>query len=149
MAIVPLPGERGKQGDHGQEGQDGRGGQDGRDGRTGLTGPTGDKGEAGPPIFTRLQTLVLVAFVVGVGLLLAHRSEVNTNGIKQLVHERAQSEYAACVARNTNLVRLNTLYSGIVKIEKANPVAAPATIRQRVDLYRSAKLDVIDCGPKP
>lgn len=126
-------GERGKQGDHGQDGQDGK---------------------TGPALLTRYQTAVTIIFILFMFLLLAWRSEVNAGHIRDGVHQAERNRYDECLGRNANLVKLNALYSGLVKIERKNPfvnqsAAAAKTVQRRIDLYTSNKLTVVDCGERP
>lgn len=137
--------------------QRGERGQSGERGQLGERGPKGDHGQdgkTGPALLSRIETLVLLAFVVAVALLLAWRSQVNTNGIKDNARLIVQNQYDQCQARNANIAKLNNLYGGLVKIERHNPFvkqgpAAAATVQRRIELYTANKLLLIDCGVRP
>lgn len=134
-----MQGERGKQGDHGQ------------DGATGETGATGAKG---PPIFTKMQSLVMFLFLALCFTLLAVRSEANSRNIQANADRLDRAQYAQCLARNANIARANRLYAGLIQIEKHNPFAttsaeAKATVVARIKLYNDNMLVAVDCGAKP
>ncbi len=94
-------------------------------------------------------------FVVSAFLLLAWRSEINADNIKEnstVLLEREQ--FSQCQERNANTMRSNTLYEGLISIEKKNPFAeqsrqAAATIQRRIELYSDNMLVPVDCGGRP
>ncbi len=132
--------ERGPTGDHGQ------------DGSPGAVGPIGADG---PSVLTRVQTLAMFLFIVSAFVLLAWRSEINANNIKNNNNEQLeQQQYRQCQERNENIDRSNDLYEGLIWIERKNPFAtqskeALATIQNRIQLYEQNMLVPSDCGGRP
>ncbi len=165
--------ERGPQGDHGQAGSSGQAGasgqrgyvgERGRDGQTGgtgvpgqtgRTGDTGQTGQMGPSVLSRTQTLAMFLFVVIAFTLLAYRSEVNADNIKENnTKQLEQDQYSQCLNRNENIERSNNLYEGLIWIERKNPFASQskeafATIQSRIQLYEQNMLIPLECGGKP
>ena len=87
-----VQGERGERGDHGQHGEKGDTGSTGSTGSTGASGPIGRTGPTSPYL-GRNQTLVIFAFIVVAFVLLAYRTELNTDRLDRNVYE-------ACVERS-------------------------------------------------
>lgn len=132
-------GERGKQGDHGQDG---------------ARGATGATGAVGPAVLSWRQTVSLFLFVVFCFTLLAYRTEHNASGVRGLAHKIDVNVYEQCVARQANVLRTNTLYTGLARIERHNPFVhqgtlAARTVQERIDLFNANMLVPPNCGDRP
>lgn len=165
--MTTTPGERGKQGDRGQPGETGQPGDVGDTGDTGMSGDPGERGkqgdhgqageigmqgEPGPSQTMRLLVLYFVMLIVFI--LLAIRSEINTREIEDQSEEIRNTQFLICEARNLNVERTNTLYTGLIKVEQKNRVSTQSpresqTIQKRIDLYKAEALIPAKCGEKP
>lgn len=100
---------------------------------------------------SKRRRVTVYAFVVASFVTLAWRNEVQDDKVNALIAQKAEDDYASCLARRANVERLNTLYAGLVDIERRNPFrfTSPETIRDRVGLFTAAQLKPPDCGERP
>jgi hypothetical protein len=100
---------------------------------------------------SKRRRLAVYVFVTVAFVTLAWRNEVQDDKVNALVHKQAVDDYESCLARRANVERLNTLYAGLVDIERRNPFqfTSPRTIRDRIDLFTAAQLKPPNCGERP
>ncbi len=125
----------GKSGDLGQNGQVGKRGVKGRTGMTGKPGLTGEKGD---PALSRSQTLVMFLFIVVAFILLAYRTEINSDRI-------SNNTRLICEAVNMSVTNVNSVIDTnsvvVAKIEGFTVVEKKAFI----NAYRNATTEPALC----
>lgn len=124
--------------------------QRGNQGEQGERGPRGGVGPAAPTLkITDHRLLFGFAAILAIFGLLAWRSEVNADNIREAEHRTSVLAYKVCTTRNVNVTRANAFYQKMAALEAKNKFIDAKFRAERVTLYRGLVYVPAACGPRP
>lgn len=142
-----VVGKTGKTGDAGKMGRTGETGRTGKAGNAGLAGAQGRPGRNA--VFGTGRILSLFGFIVVAFLVLAVRSEVNSDDIAKNSLATKRQVYAMCVVSQENGESLTLLLDQAIQSIATSDQLTPELKKKYTVLYIRAKPQIVSCGRQP